>query len=381
MTSSSLLSALLAFFSFGILAKSIDSKDFGHYILLISIATLAADLIDFGSGLHIVILSRNMDDVAIRRILRSNLEEKLSFMLCLLPAVLILSIIFGNWLIALCYILCGLFFLRNNCLTTFRALDKTQTYGSTILFERVIFLFFVFYIPAKLIAYLLVQILSVVLSIYIAQRRGITTLCKPTRPRAILLNFKNSAQLGLGSALSNVTLIFPILIGALFGFNVLAEYGLLMKTLLPLQIVGSSLAMLRVKYDAPRILKSSKRPKIQLIQLLILGLAILGLMYYLPVTISLLTDSRYIYSHLQVTLVILIVLCQQILGYMTAGLQALKSFIFINLTLLMFICFYIAGLFLFSSTQNLNTILFIELCLTAILTFVYAVYSAGRLNA
>lgn len=376
-----MLSTFLAFFSFGILAKSLNFKDFGFYILLISLATLAADLIDFGSGLHIIIASRNLDGAASRRILRRNLEIKISFMLCLLPAVLILSIIFRNYYISLCYIMSVLFFLRNNCLTTCRALDKTQTYGSIILFERVIFLLFVFFIPGNLITFLLVQIFSLGMSIFSAQRKGITTLCKPTGPKAILSNFRKSVQLGLGSALSNVNLIFPILIGALFGFTVLAEYGLLVKTLLPLQIVGSSFAMLRVKYDLPKYLGYSKRPLIQLSQFLVLGLMLLGLMYLLPMIISLFTDSRYIYSHLQIALVILIVLCQQLLSYITAGLQTLQRFNFINSTLLLFILCYTTSLYFFSFIQNLNTILLIELCLTAILTFAYVFYSRGRLNA
>jgi hypothetical protein len=212
-------------------------------------------------------------------------------------------------------------------------------------------------------------------SICYAKKIGITVICKPTSPFAILPNLRKSLQLGLGSALSNVNLIFPIIIGTLFGYAILAEYSLLMKTLLPVQIIGSSLAMLRVKYESPAHLKFANNSVDRFIASLFVVFLALGFVYIIPVTLSFFTVSRYNYSHQQVAMVVFIVFCQQILTYKTAGLQALRRFKFINFMLLFFIASYAICLLLFSSIPKLDTVLLIELCLTATLTIAYTSYS------
>ena len=369
------LSALISFLSLGIMARLIDSQQLGIYILTVSLAMLFADLIDFGSGLKMIIESRNLTSVENSFALKQNLASKLSFLFLFLPIVMTYTAITKNYLILFCGALVILYFIRNNCLTNFRVLDKIQSFRQVILLERIMFLVILAFVPSSIESFLSIQIFTLVLSIFYAQTQGLTVLTKPSNPRSIISNFKSSFQLGIGSALSNVSIIFPILIGTLFGFKILAEYSLLMKMLLPIQIIGNSIGMFRVKYESFSFVKNSKRQTIWGISFLLFGFFILGLVFFLPKVILFFTDSRYNFSQLQVGIAIIIVLSQQMLTYMTAGLQAWHRFNFINIMLLVFILIYSICLKVFSSLQSINTVLYVEVLLTVVLTMAYIRYS------
>jgi hypothetical protein len=373
-TSSNFLSAFLAFISFGFLARSLSSQDFGRYILIVSLATLFADLIDFGAGLKIIIDSRNNTTSANLGILRRNLEVKIALILFLLPFVLLTSIISRNFFVILCYVLTILFFLRNNCLTIFRSIDKIKSFGSIILVDKIFFLLFFFLTPKYSFTFLLLQSFTLSISIFYGRRKGIQVISKPAPLQGIIPSLKNSLQLGLGSALSNVNLIFPILIGALFGYSILAEYSFLLKTLLPVQIIGSSLAMLRVKHESPLKFNFPKRNLSLILGPLIVGVFIMGLIYLVPVGISEYTLSRYNFSHWQVGMAVFVVFCQQILSYKSAGLQAVRKFSLINYSLCIFIIGYSLCLVIFRSIPKVDTLLIIESSLTAILTIAYTCF-------
>lgn len=369
------LSALISFLALGIMARLIDSQQLGIYILTVSLATLFADLIDFGSGLKMIIESRNLTSVENRLALKQNLASKLSLLFLLLPIVIIYTAITRKYLVLFCGALVILYFIRNNCLTHFRALDQIQSFRQVILLERIMFLVILAFVPSSIETFLSIQIITLVFSIFYAQTKGVNVLTVPSNPQSVISNFKSSFQLGLSSALSNVSIIFPILIGTLFGYRILAEYSLLMKTLLPIHIMGNSIGMFRVKYKSFSFVKYSKQQTIWGISFLLFGFFILGLVFFLPNVILFCTDSRYNFSHFQVGIAILIVLSQQMLTYMTAGLQARHRFNFINIMLLFFILSYAISLKVFSSLQTINTVLFVEVCLTVVLTMAYIRYS------
>jgi len=374
-TGTSYLVAGLSLLSFIMLANKLPQSEFGQLVFILTVVLLVSDLCDFGTGTNFILQMRDTSREYLKIEQSKFLSIRLGTLILLTPIVIILGVIILDFGMSLLFtILVISTYIRNSIATVFRSEESYVNYLLLMAGEKFIF------IPIILISHsslsillfgcllaIVVPILFVYPSIYrIRPRISLTQTFK---------NFQASRLNGVAGFVTNVALLFPVIIRFFCGDIAFSNYIFLTKICSPIPTLGTSIALVNLSSKD----NLSSALKFKRLSNAVILLSLIPLTYFMPILIQKLTAGKYVYSYFNVITVLVTAIAYFFLHILVSKKLVLMHFSKIISGYVVFILMFLFLVVVIKPGLNLQLLLICEFLATAV-ALCYFMYQRSERN-
>jgi hypothetical protein len=302
-----------------ILANKLDHTIFGQFILITTVVLVVADLCDFGTGSDYLLHFQHTGSRSPKIYEEKFLQNRLGTALYLSPLVLFFGItIFGLGIAPIFTILVIMTFLRNSVAVIFRTKENYHKFLVLLVGEKVLLLILILFFHAGLQILMLESLASVSLPVlftypYIFRIRPNFSLKK------IIRIYIHARLTGLASFVTNVALLFPLIIQFFYGSDLFSKYILLVKIFSPIPAFGAAIALVNVSSKQMPTLRV--RPGLLTVAACLTFL--IAVAFTAPSIIESVTNGKFVYSVFDILAVSIIAILYFLLNILVS--QKLKK--------------------------------------------------------
>ncbi len=292
----SYLVAALGLISFIILANMLTLRSFGQLIFILTSVLLVSDLCDFGTGNNFILRARKVHRNDLSLLQTRFLELRLGTVFLLVPIIVTTGVlIVGPGFSVLFTILVIMTYVRNSIATVVRSEESYIAYLLLLSGEKFIFIPLIFISNSNLKMLLLSSLTAIALPMLLVYP-SILKIKPNVSLSQTLKQFRDAGMNGVASFVTNVSLLFPMLIKFFCGEIALSNYIFLSKIFSPIPTLGSSIALVNLSSKD----KIRTRLNFKMISIAILLLSLVPLLFFLPSIILNLTNGKYNYTDLNI---------------------------------------------------------------------------------
>ncbi len=361
-TGTSYLVAAFGLVSFIILANKLSQADFGQFVFILTVVLLVSDLCDFGTGTSFILQMRETTGKYLKMEQSRFLSIRLGTIILLAPMVFILGVILYDIGISFLFtILVIVTYVRNSIATVLRSEENYVKYLLLMSGEKFIL------IPLILISHSILGILLWVSLLAIAAPIIFVypSIFKIT-PRISLTqtfqNFQAARMNGIASFVTNVALLFPVIIRFFCGDVAFSNYIFLTKICSPIPTLGTSIALVNLSSKE----KAFSAFKVKRLSNAVMLFCLIPLTYFLPYLILKLTDGKYVYSYFNVITVLVIAIAYLLLHILVSEKLLLMQFSKIIAGYAVFTSIFVLLLAIIQPGLNLHLLLLCEFLAIAV---------------
>lgn len=365
----SYLVAALGLISFIILANQLPLLSFGHLMFILTAVLLVSDFCDFGTGNNFILRSRKLHGNELNLHQTKFLELRLGTVILLVPMILITGIlIVGLGFSILFTSLAITTYVRNSIATVVRSEQSYVAYLLLLSGEKFIFILLIFISNSNLNMLLLSSLVAITLPIFLVYPSILKI--KPRISVSLTLNqFRDAGMNGLTSFVTNVSLLFPMIIKFFCGEIAFSNYIFLSKIFSPIPTLGTSIALINLssKETINTRIFFKKFTNIAII------LFLFAFLFFLPRIIFNLTNEKYSYTNFNVISIFVTAIAFFFLHILVSEQLILLHFSKIINGYLIFILTFISLIMILVPGSRLQVLLICEL-LSITVTLCYFLY-------
>lgn len=373
-TGTSYLVAALGLVSFIILANKFSQSSFGQLMFILTAVLLVSDLCDFGTGNNFILQMRRMNREELTLQQTKFLEIRLGTAILIIPIILTTGVlIVGLGFSVLFTFLVIMTYVRNSIATVVRSEER---YGSFLLLlsgEKFIF------IPLILISHsnLKIILFGSLLAIAVPTFLVYPSILK-IRPRISLTQtlkqFREAGMNGIASFVTNVALLFPMIIKLFCGEFAFSNYIFLAKIFSPIPTLGTSIALINLSSKD----KFTSRLGLRRLSSGVVLLCILPLLFFLPNIVLNLTDGKYDFSYLNIVTILITAVMYFMLHILVSDELILRHFSKIISGYVFFIITFTSLIAIVEPGLNLQLLLICELLAITVALCYFVYQKMGR---
>jgi hypothetical protein len=354
-----------------VLANKLEYQTFGRFILITTAVLLLSDLCDFGTGSDYLLHFQKSSSRNSELTERDFLQKRIGTAIILFPIILFLSsIAFGYQLATIFSLLIVTTFLRNSVAVIFRTNENYEHFLVLLVGEKVLFLAFIFFSHSSLHILLLESLISIALPIFLTYPSILRT-----RPNASLLKilrqYTHARLVGLSSFITNVALIFPLIIQLFAGSVLFSSYILVVKVFSPIPALGAAIALVNVSSKQVLSWKPKSVPMVFVTSLVCL----ISVAFFAAPLIERFTSGKFAYSKLNIITVSIIAVLYFFLNIMVS--LKLKK-VQLGLIIKGYFLFILTFSILIAATRPLLNLEIILLCELAAISITMLYFSRKR---
>ena len=361
-TGTSYLVAALGLVSFIILANRLSQGDFGLFVFILTVVLLVSDLCDFGTGTNFILQMRDTNREYLKLEQRNFLSIRLGTIILLAPIVLILGVIIFDIRISFLFTtLVIITYVRNSIATVLRSEENYVNYLFLMSGEKFILIPLILISHSTIGILLWASLLAIVAPIIFVYPSifGIT-------PRISLnqtfRNFQAARMNGIASFVTNVALLFPVIIRFFCGDIAFSNYIFVTKICSPIPTLGTSIALVNLSSKE----KAFSALKFKKLSNAVMLLCLIPLTYFLPSLIQKLTAGKYVYSYFNVIVVLVIAIAYLLLHILVSEKLLLMHFSKIIAGYVLFTLMFVLLLAIIQPGLSLQLLLFCEFLAIAV---------------
>lgn len=368
-TGTSYLVSAFGLVSFVILANRLPQDSFGQLIFILTAVLLVSDLWDFGTGNNFILRMRsiNGEDLSFQQ--TRFLEMRLGTVILAMPVILAAGVlIVGLGFSFLFTILVITTYLRNSIATVVRTQESYVRYFLLLSGEKFIFVPLVLISHSNLKILLLSSLFAIAFPIFmvypsILKIKPLISLSQTFK------QFRDAGMNGIASFVTNVALLFPMIIRFFCGDIAFSNYIFLVKIVSPIPTLGTSIALINLSSKD----KLNSRLSLKKFSSIFILICLLSSVFFLPNLISYFTSEKYNYSCFNVITILFIALAYFVLHILVSDELILMHFSKIISGYLVFIITFILLIVIVGPGVNLQSLLICEL-LAITVTLCYFVH-------
>lgn len=373
MTGTSYLVSAFGLVSFIILANRLPQGSFGKLIFILSAVLLLSDLCDFGTGSNFILRMRLIDHENLRFEQTSFLKLRMGTVILMIPIVFAAAVwIVGLEFSVLFTILVITTYLRNSIATVIRSEESYVRYFLLLSGEKFIFIPLVLISHSNLKIILLGSLSAIAVPLFMVYP-SILRIRPHISLKQTLRQFRDAGMNGVASFVTNVALLFPMIIKFFCGEIAFSNYIFLVKIFSPIPTLGTSIALINISSKD----KLNSRLATKKLSSGIALLCLFPVVYLLPKVISKLTSEKYNYSYFNVITILIIALAYFFLHILVSDELILMHFSKIICGYLVFIATFISLIVVTGPGLNLQLLLICEFLAITVSLF-YFVYQKMR---
>lgn len=372
-TGTSYLVSAFKLVSFIILANRLSQGSFGQLIFILTAVLLVSDLCDFGTGNKFILRMRSINREDLRFQQTRFLELRLGTVILMIPVILAAGVlIVGLGFSFLFTILVITTYVRNSIATVVRSEESYVRYFLLLSGEQFIFVPLVLISDSNLKILLLGSLFAIAVPLFMVYP-SILKIKPHISLTQTLKQFRDAGMNGIAGFVTNVALLFPMVIKFFCGEIAFSNYIFLIKIFSPIPTLGTSIALINLSSKE----KLNSRLSLKKLSSSITLLCLFPLIFFLPNLISNLTSEKYNYSYFNVITILIVALAYFVLHILVSDELILMHFSKIISGYVVFIATFILLIVIMEPGLNLQLLLICEL-LAITVALCYFVYQKMR---
>jgi O-antigen/teichoic acid export membrane protein len=361
-TGTSYLVSAFGLVSFIILANKLSQADFGQFVFILTVVLLVSDLCDFGTGTSFILQMRDTNREYLKMEQSKFLSIRLGTIILLAPIVFFAGTIIFDIAISFMFTtLVILTYVRNSIATVLRSEESYVNYLLLMSGEKFILIPLILISQSTFGILLWVSLLAIaapIIFVYPSIFR--------IKPRISLSqtfkNFQAARMNGVASFVTNVALLFPVIIRFFCGDIAFSNYIFITKICSPIPTLGTSIALVNLSSKE----KAFSAFKLKNLSNAVMLLCLIPLTYSLPYLVQKMTAGKYVYSYFNVITVLVIAIAYLLLHILVSEKLLLMHFSKIIAGYVVFTLMFVLLLAVIQPGLSLQLLLFCEFLAIAV---------------